>query len=107
MGTACADNYNNSGGSMNLASLVLRIRPHTRRDAETALAALPGVECHDMTPDGKLIVTVENVVGAAMSDVLIAIQREPLVLATTLAYEYSDGGDQPNSTESPCKETLQ
>ena len=106
---------------MNLVSLVLRIRPQTRRDAEMALAVLPGVECHDMTPDGKLVVTVERVAGAALSDVLIAIAREPLVLAATLAYEYSDeeGHDddaercaqpQPqlnNSTESPCKETLQ
>ena len=102
---------------MNVASLVLRIRPETRGETEAALVALPGVECHGMSPDGKLIVTVESAPDAAMSDVLIAIQREPLVLAATLAYEYSDecgnddadGGDQPQpiSTESPCKETLQ
>ena len=109
------------GSIVNLVSLVLRIRPQTRPAAETALAALPGVECHDMTPDGKLVVTVESVAGVALSDVLIAIAREPLVLAATLAYEYSDeegkeANDdagccvqpQPNnSTESPCKETLQ
>lgn len=97
---------------MNLASLLLRIRPQTRGAAMTALAALPGVECHAMTPDGKLIVTVEDVAGVAFSDVLIAIAREPLVLATTLAYEYSDGrdsddGDLPESAESTRKETLQ
>ncbi len=100
---------------MNLASLVLRIRPQTRCTATAALAALPGVECHDMTPDGKLIVTVESVANVALSDVLIAIAREPLVLATTLAYEYSDGeegddddeGDLPESAESTSQETLQ
>lgn len=94
---------------MNVASLVLRIRPQTRRDAEAALAALPGVECHDMSPDGKLIVTVESVPGAAMSDVLIAIQREPWVLAATLAYEYSDGDcdDRSPPSATPSKETTQ
>ncbi len=75
---------------MSIASLVLRIRPETRFDAESALTALPGVECHGMSPDGKLVVTVEDVEGAAMSDTLIAIHRVPQILATTLAYENSD-----------------
>jgi nitrate reductase NapD len=75
---------------MSIASLVLRIRPETRAGAEAALLAFPGVECHGMSDDGKLVVTVEDVEGAAMSDTLIAIHRVPQVLATTLAYENSD-----------------
>ena len=75
---------------MSIASLVLRIRPETRSAAEAALMAFPGVECHGMSDDGKLVVTVEDVEGAAMSDTLIAIHRVPQVLATTLAYENSD-----------------
>lgn len=75
---------------MNIASLVLRIRPETRAEAEAALCALPGVECHHMSDDGKLIVTVEDVPGAAMSDTLIAVHRVPQVLAATLAYEHTD-----------------
>ena len=43
---------------MNIVSLVLRIRPETRAEAEAALAAYPGVECHGMSDDGKLVVTV-------------------------------------------------
>lgn len=75
---------------MSIVSLVLRIRPETRTAAEAALSALPGVECHDMSADGKLIATVEDAPGAALSDTLIAIHRIPEVLATTLAYEHSD-----------------
>ncbi|MEI7612047.1 MAG: chaperone NapD [Betaproteobacteria bacterium] len=75
---------------MSIASLVLRIRPETRAGAEAALLAFPGVECHGMSDDGKLVVTVEDVEGAAMSDTLIAIHRVPQILATTLAYENSD-----------------
>ena len=75
---------------MSLVSLVLRVHPETRAAAEAALGALPGVECHGMSATGKLVVTVEDAPGAAMSDTLIAIQRIPEVLAATLAFEASD-----------------
>ncbi len=88
---------------MNIASLVLRVYPETRADAERALRALPGVECHQMSADGRLIVTVEDVPGAAMSDTLIAIHRVPQVLAATLAYEHSEDTF-PEPTDSPCQE---
>ena len=97
---------------MNIASLVLRIRPETRAEAEASLHALPGVECHQMTNDGRLIVTVEDAPGAAMSDTLIAIHRVPQVLAATLAYEHTDNvllsssSCHPHSisANSPCQE---
>jgi len=91
---------------MNIVSLVLRIRPETRSEAEAALKALPGVECHHMSDDGRLVVTVEDVPGAAMSDALIAIHRVPQVLAATLAYEHSEDVSQisPISLDSPCQE---
>jgi len=93
---------------MNIASLVLRIRPETRREAEAELLALPGVECHHMSDDGKLIVTVEDTPGAAMSDTLIAIHRVPQVLAATLAYEHADNSLSstpiPTHRKSPCQE---
>jgi nitrate reductase NapD len=93
---------------MNIASLVLRIRPETRAEAEAALCALPGVECHHMSDDGKLIVTVEDVPGAAMSDTLIAVHRVPQVLAATLAYEHTDNSIPitpiPTPRNQPCQE---
>ena len=66
---------------MSIASLVLRIRPETRPAAEAALRAYPGVECHGMSEDGRLVVTVEDTPQSAMSDTLIAIHRVPQVLA--------------------------
>ena len=93
---------------MNIVSLVLRVRPDTRSEAEAALHALPGVECHHMSDDGRLIVTVEDAPDAAMSDTLIAIHRVPQVLATTLAYEYTDSSISTTPTQtprnSPCQE---
>ncbi|WP_305075012.1 chaperone NapD [Propionivibrio sp.] len=93
---------------MNITSLVLRIRPETRAEAEAALRALPGVECHHMSDDGKLIVTVEDAPGAAMSDTLIAVHRVPQVLAATLAYEHCDNAVPitpiPTPRNLPCQE---
>jgi periplasmic nitrate reductase NapD len=91
---------------MNIVSLVLRVRPEARAEAEAALIAFPGVECHGMSPDGKLVVTVEDADGVAMSDTLIAIHRIPQVLAATLAYEHRDvqvSNHQP-TPNSPCEE---
>ena len=88
---------------MNIVSLVLRIRPETRPEAEAELMAMPGVECHSMSDDGRLVVTVEEVPGMAVSDTLIAIHRVPQVLATTLAYEHSDT-HLSNVQASPCEE---
>ena len=94
---------------MNIVSLVLRIHPETRAEAEAALTAYPGVECHGMSDDGKLIVTVEDVPGTALADTLIAIHRIPEVLAATLAFEANDAlfADLPNTDHfdsHPCQE---
>jgi periplasmic nitrate reductase NapD len=93
---------------MNIVSLVLRIRPETRAETEAALTAMPGVECHHMSADGRLVATVEDAPGVAVAETLIAIHRVPQVLAATLAYEHSDTGDGPvpvpQPLDSPCEE---
>ena len=94
---------------MNVVSLVLRILPDTRQETEEALHALPGVECHHMSEDGRLIVTVEDVPEAtiSLSDTLIAVHRVPQVLAATLAYEHTEPDTIVPITvlpNSPCQE---
>ena len=98
---------------MNLASLVLRIQPERRVAAEVALTALPGVECHAMSDDGKLIVTVEETPQSSVAETLIAVHGVPEVLAVTLAYEHnqhlssfpdSDPSTLTPATHSPCEE---
>lgn len=91
---------------MNIVSLVLRIHPATRADAQSALHALPGVECHGMSSDGKLVVTVEEAPGRAVSDTLIAIHGIPQVLAVTLAFEHNDWMDPANGPSSATSEEV-
>ena len=98
---------------MNLASLVLRIQPERRIAAEDALTALPSVECHAISDDGKLIVTVEETPQSSVAETLIAVHGVPEVLAVTLAYEHnphlssfpdSDPSTLTPATHSPCEE---
>ena len=98
---------------MGLASLVLRINPHQRIAAEAALGAFPGVECHAMSDDGKLIVTVEETPQSSVAETLIAVHGVPEVLAVTLAYEHNphlssfpdpDPSTLTPATHSPCEE---
>ncbi len=59
-----------------------------------------------MSEDGRLIVTVEDAPGAAMSETLIAIHRIPEVLAATLAFEADDAllADNHNTDCSDCSD---
>ena len=81
---------------MNLASLVLRIQPERRVAAEAALTALPGVECHAMSDDGKLIVTVDahgNTSAASIPLALDAAVRDGRIRrGETLLLEGVGGG---------------
>jgi len=76
---------------MKIASLLARIRPEQAAEISLRLAGIPGVSLHGSTPDGgRLIVMVEDGEGYAVTDAILAVSTAPGVLATTLAYEYSD-----------------
>ena len=78
---------------MQIASLVVHVKPE-RIDALTALLRkMPGVEVHGANPElGRLIVTVEDREGGSMTESILAVNVAPHVLGVTLAYEYTDEG---------------
>lgn len=76
---------------MLIVSLLVRIRPDEASEVSTALAGIPGVSVHGLTPDGgRLIVMVEDGEHYSVSDSILALSTTPRVLGTTLAYEYTD-----------------
>lgn len=76
---------------MKIVSLLVRIRPNEIPQVSTALAGIPGATLHGFTPDGsRLIVMLEDGEGYSVSDSILAVSTTPSVLATTLAYEYTD-----------------
>jgi nitrate reductase NapD len=69
-------------------------------DVRVDLEAMPGVEIHTATPDGKLVVTVEDAPGGdPVVDTLAAIGNVSGVLSTVLVYHYGDEtlGEEVNS----------
>lgn len=78
---------------MQIASLVLKASPAYLEPLQQALRDIPGVEIHGVSPElGRVIVTVEDGEGYAMTDSLLAVNMAPHVQSVTLAYEYTDQG---------------
>ncbi len=76
---------------MRIVGLVIRAKPEHLDSVSRALTALPGVEIHGRDDDaGKLVVTVEDVPGAATTETLTQVQLVEHLICLTLAYEYSD-----------------
>ena len=81
---------------MNISSVVVVTRSDEALRVAAALAALPGVEVHACTPDGRLVATLEDCDGAAAADTYVRLHTMPGVQCVSLIYQYSD--------ESNCEE---
>lgn len=78
---------------MKIASLVVKAKPENFPELREILQAIPGVELHgESTETGRLIVTVEDGEGYAVTDSILAVNLAKHVLSLTLAYEYTDEG---------------
>jgi nitrate reductase NapD len=75
---------------MDIASAVVHAMPGRREELRSRLQALPGVEIHAETPDGRFVVTVEDTPGATAADGVMALHRLDGVLAAAMVYQYSD-----------------
>ena len=84
---------------MNISSVVIRTRPEQLAGVRASLAALPGVELHTETPDGRLVVTVEDTNVATAADTYLRLHNIDGVLGASLVYQYSDDGLEPQERQ--------
>jgi nitrate reductase NapD len=75
---------------MNIGSAIVCAVPHRAGAVRARLAALPGVEIHSETPDGRFVVTVEDLPGVSVSDTVMALHRLEDVLSAAMVYQYDD-----------------
>jgi nitrate reductase NapD len=75
---------------MNISSLVLRARPERLPVILERLRALPGVEVHAATDEGRVVVTLESEDGGGAADSFSRFSDIEGVLAVSLVYEYSE-----------------
>ena len=72
-----------------ICGVLVHARPEQTDAIQERLLALPGVEIHAVTEDGRVIVTVEGDETTGAGDTLIQMQNLDGVLSAALVYQYS------------------
>ncbi|MBI4755676.1 MAG: chaperone NapD [Betaproteobacteria bacterium] len=75
---------------MEIASLVIHALPERLDAVRAGFAGIPGVSLNAATPDGRLVVTVEDVAGQTVPQAIDRLQAVDGVMSVLLAYQYSD-----------------
>lgn len=75
---------------MNISSVIVQTRPERLADVRGALAALPGVEIHAESPEGKLVITLEDDSTRTAADRYVDLNNIPGVLSAAMVYQFSD-----------------
>jgi len=75
---------------MNISSVILYIAPDCLDEACRALAAMPGVEVHARSAEGKVVVTLEDHDNQSAADSYAALHNVVGVASVAMVYQYSD-----------------
>lgn len=73
---------------MSICGLVIHASPGNGDNVVSALVALDGVEVHEATEDGRLVVTVDNPDDGEAAKVLDSFRTIDGVLSTSLVYTH-------------------
>jgi periplasmic nitrate reductase NapD len=84
---------------MNIGSAIVCALPNQAGAVRDRLAGLPGVEVHGETADGRFVITVEDLPGAAVSDTVMQLHRLEGVMFAAMVYQYSDDEMQPGEAQ--------
>jgi nitrate reductase NapD len=75
---------------LTISGIVLRARPERLAEVRDSLAALPGVEVHAATGDGRIVLTLEGAGTASAADTFVKLHDIGGVMSVAMIYEYSD-----------------
>ncbi len=76
--------------TVNITGIVVYPKPGRVDDVRAALAAIGGVEVHAVSPEGRMVVTVERPDDSAATGALDTIARTDGVLSTALVYHHDE-----------------
>ena len=77
----------------NICGVLVHTRPGNVADVQVRLAALPGVEVHAATEEGRVVVTVEDTPDRLALDTINDIFQTEGVINASLVYQYTDDED--------------
>lgn len=75
---------------MSISSLLVHARTEDISRVQDALNSQKGVEVHATTPEGRLVVTVDEPDNGRAADILQSFRELDGVLSTSLVYTYFD-----------------
>jgi len=75
---------------MNIAGVVIHASPHSGADLQSRLTALPGVEVHAVSDEGKMVVTIENKYESDLADTVMEMQSLHGVLSAAMVYHHNE-----------------
>jgi nitrate reductase NapD len=79
---------------VNITGILVSAHPGQTDALRDQLSALPGVEVHAVTPEGRMVVTVERPTDGEMTGAFDAIHRLPGVLSAALVYHHDQPVDE-------------
>jgi nitrate reductase NapD len=82
---------------MNISSAIVHVVPERIEAACAALAAMPGVEIHARTPEGRVVVTIEDDGTDSAAGRYVELHGVPGVASVAMVYQYCD--DESDSEE--------
>lgn len=83
-------------GEFHIAGIVVYTQPALRDSVMQNIGMLPGAEVHAVTPDAKLVVTLEGALSSHVAEQMSAIQALPGVCAAALIYQHHEDIDSLN-----------
>ena len=90
-----------------ICGMLIHTRPEHSNAVAVTLAKMPGAEVHEITDNGRIVITIEQLPDAPrLSESLAAVHNVDGVLAASLVYEHSepdpdDPGDRPVQLDRP------
>jgi nitrate reductase NapD len=82
----------------NICGVLVHTRPGNVAAVKGRLAALPGVEVHAATDEGRVVVTVEDTPERQAIETISDIFQTEGVINASLVYQYTDDEDLPQES---------
>ena len=76
--------------NMHIAGVLVQARTDLLPQVQLQLGAVAGLEVHSVSPDGRMVVTVEGDGRKTVADALFTLNAMPGVLSACLVYEHSE-----------------
>ena len=76
--------------NIHIAGVLVQTRPEHIPQVRTRLGEVNGLEVHVVSPDGRIVVTVEGDGRKSVTDTLFSLNAMQDVLSASLVYEHSE-----------------